>query len=283
VERERERLVYLFGEEALADLDDYDLDDESDLMEVVDRFLPVPARQPAAGARAAGRTIAVTQILNDDPPETWRAVERMREAGLERDAVLGQLAMVISANVIEALSTREPVDPARLVAGFDELPMPTVERVAEALVAVARAQPGIGADDVEQALAKLGSGPGGTVVESLVDRVLDRLTLRALHWLAGDLTVVFYDTIAGRTFTHRLTDAEHELEVLAVSVDLAAFGRFDTVRLADGTDVDQISVESGHLGWRGPDGWLAQFQPGDLLAVTAASWPCVGRPTPGRG
>ncbi len=277
MERDRERLSYLFGEEALADLDVYDFDDESDVMELVDRFLSVPAGGSVAGARAAVRTIAVTQILNDDPPETWRAVERMRESGLERDEVLGQLAMVISENVIDALSTQEPDDPARLVAALDALPMPTVEQMAERLVAVARANPGVSAGEhVEQALAKLGSGAGGRVVESLVDRVLDRLTVGPLHWLAGDLTVVFHDTIAGRTFTHRLTDAEHELGVLAVSVDLAGFGRFDTVRLVDGTDVDQFSVESGHLGWRGPDGWLDVFRPGELLAVTAAFDPPRG-------
>lgn len=271
MQRDRERLAYLFGEEALADLDAYDLDVESDVMEFVERHLPVAKGSSVAGARSAVRTIAVRQILDDDPPEAWRAVTRMRDAGLDRDRVLGQLAMVISDSVVDALSEEEPPDPARLAAALDALPLPTVEQVAEALVAVVRAEPGINADDhVERALAMLGSASSTRILEAMADRVLEHLVDGPLHWLAGDETVAFYDTVAGRTFTHRFNDAERELGVLTVSVDLAAHGRFDTVRLADGTEVDQFSVEPGHLAWRGPDGWLDRFAPGDLLAVSAA-------------
>ncbi len=267
----------MFGEEALVDVDDYDLDDESDVMELVDRFLPVPAGASLDGARSAVRTIAVRQILDDDPPEAWRAVVRMRDAGLDRDDVLGQLAMVISESMINALSQKETPDPARLVAALDALPLPSVEQVAEALVAVVRAEPGIKADDhVERALAMLGSESGRRILEPMADRVLDHLVDGPLRWLAGDVTVVFHDTIGGRTFTHRFNDAERELEVLTVSVDLAAYGRFDVVRLADGTEIDQFSVEPGHLAWRGPDGWLDGFQPGDLLAVSARFDPPAG-------
>lgn len=121
-----------------------------------------------------------------------------------------------------------------------------------------------------------GSDSGQRILEPMVDRVLERLVEGPLHWLAGDETIVFHDAIGGRTFTHRLNAAECELEVLTVSVDLAAFGRFDVVRLADGSEVDQFSAEHGHLAWRGPDGWLDRFQPGDLLAVTAVFDPPVG-------
>ncbi len=271
VQRDRERLVYLFGEEALVDLEDYDLDDESDVMELVDRFLPVPPSAPLDGARSAVRTIAVRQILDDDPPEAWRAVTRMRDAGLDRAHVLGQLAMVISESVIDSLSEKEKPDPARLVAALDALPLPSVEQVAEALVAVVRAEPGIAADEhVERALAMLGSESSWRILEPMAERMLDHLIDGPLHWLAGDVTVVFHDAIAGRTFTHRYNDAERELGILTVSVDLAAYRRFDIVRLADGTEIDQFSVAPGHLAWRGPDGWLDGFEPGDLLAISAA-------------
>lgn len=267
----------MFGEEALADLDDYDLDDESDLREAVERFLPVPSGLVAAGARAAVRTIAVTQILYDDPPEAWRAVERMRDAGLDRDRVLGQLSMVIAERVIGALSASEPLDPAQLIAALDELPMPSPEQVTEALVAAARANPGISADEhVERALAMVGTGTSKRLVETMVDHLLDHLVEGPLHWLAGDTTVAFHDRIARRTFTHRLSDVERELGFLSVSVDLAGYGRFGAVRLADGSEVDQFSVESGHLAWRGPDGWLDGFRDRDLLAVTAEFDPPAG-------
>jgi hypothetical protein len=270
VERDGERLVYLFGEEALVELDDDDLDGEDEIAEVVARFLPLPPGQAMAGAREAVRRIAVTQILDDDPPATWQAVERMREAGLDRDAVLSQLEMVISEMVMEVLSTTEPRDPALFVAALDALPMPTTEQIAGALVTAARTDPGIRPDElVERALAALRPGANERLVASLADEVLEQLVEGPLHWLADDATVVFHDTIAGRTFTHRLTDVELELGFLTVSVDLAAFGRFDVTRLADGTELDQFSVEAGHLAWSGRDGWLDGFQPGELIAVSA--------------
>lgn len=272
MEHDVERLIYLFGEAALEELGEYDLDVEADVMEAVERFLPVPAMRGAGvgGTRSAVRTIAVRQILNDDPPQTWRAVERMRDAGLDRERVLGELAMVITEQVLDSLDETEPPDPARLIAALDALPAPSIEQISEALLAVARAEPGISPEEhTERTLAALGTAGNG-IVEALVERVLDHLLDGPLHWVAGDCTVAFYDTIAGRTFTTRLNELEHDLGILTVSVDLAGYGRFDTVRLADGTELEVFSADEGHLAWRGPDGWLAEFSPGDLLAVTAA-------------
>ena len=274
---DRERLVYLFGEEALAFLDDYDLDVESDRMEVVERLLPAPTDRPVDGARMAIRTIVVTQILNDDPPAAWHAVQRMRDAGIERDQVLGQLSMVVSESVIDALAASKPADADLLVAALDALPLPSHERVAETMVEVVRVEPGITAEvHVERTVAALGSSTNAKLLETMVERVLERLVEGPLHWLAHDVTVVFHDTIASRTFTHRLNDMELELGILAVSVDLAAYGRFETVRLVDGTVVEQFSADRGHLAWRGPQGWLADFRPGQLLVVTAAFDPPLG-------
>lgn len=277
MEHDRERLSYLFGEESLEVLDDYDLEDESELMDLVERFLPAPSDPTLRGVGSAVRTIVANQILNDDPPATWHAVERMRSAGLDRDHVLSQLSMVVYQSVIDALSAAEPSDPTHLVAALDALPLPTTEQVAEALLAVVRSDPGLSADDhVDRTVDALGSAAGAGLLEPLVNRVLEQLIGGPLHWLPDDSTVAFHDTIAGRTFTHRVNDAELELEILTVSVDLAGYGRFDEVRLADGSVVDQFSVEDGHLAWRGPDGWLHNFRPGDLLAVTAAFEPPVG-------
>lgn len=277
MQRDRERLVFLFGEDALAEVDGYNLDEESDVIELVDRFLPLPDDASLTGPRSAVRTIAVRQILDDDPPATWQAVRRMREAGLDRDQVLRQLSMVISEGVIEALSTREPVNRERLVDALESLPLPNVEQLERVLVDVARADPGISIrDHIRRTTDQLGFSAGGRLIDAMVDRVLEPLVGGPLHWLARDITVVFHDTIAGRTFTHRLNDAEQELQVLSVSVDLAAFGRFGVVRTADGTELDQFSVEPGHLAWRGADGWLDAFRPGDLLAVKAEFDPVVG-------
>jgi hypothetical protein len=89
-----------------------------------------------------------------------------------------------------------------------------------------------------------------------------------LHWLPDDATAYVPDIVDGRTLTRRLTDAEAELGVLTAGFDLGAFARFDNVRLDDGTELEQYSVERTHLAWQGPEGWLAAFEPGDLLGVT---------------
>lgn len=276
MERDRERLAYVFGEESLPEIEGCDLDDESEVTGLVERFMPVRGRSKD-GARSAMRVIAVRQILDDDPPEAWRAVRRMSEAGLDREAVFGQLAMVIAGTVIEALSEGESSDPARLSAALDALPLPEADDVARALLVSVRAEPGISANElVDRAVEMFGSPASSQVLEPMVDLVLERLVDGPLHWLAGDATVVFHDAIVGRTFTHRLNDGERELGMLTVSVDLAAFDRFDVVRLEDGGEVELVSAEPGHLAWRGPDGWLDGFEPGDLLAVSAVFDPPVG-------
>lgn len=266
----RERLAYLFGDDALEQLVGYDLDDEADVIAAVERFLLDPSGSLVDGVRGAVRTVAVRQILDDEPPETWQAVQRMRAAGLDRDAVLRQLAIVISASIGDAFSSNEPYDPDRLIAELNELPLPTAEQIAEALVSVARANPGIAAGEhIERTLALVGTDTSRRMLEPIVGRVLEHAIDGPLHWLADDLTVVFHDTIAGRVFTHRLSISERQLGKLSVSVDLAAYGRFDVVRLADGTELEQVSGEVGHLAWSGPEGWLDGFEDGDLLAVEA--------------
>ena len=69
----RERLTYLFGEGALEELEGYDLSVESDVMEAVERFLPVPSESQLSRARSVVRTVVVRQILDNDPSATWRA------------------------------------------------------------------------------------------------------------------------------------------------------------------------------------------------------------------
>ncbi len=267
---DRERISFLFGEDALIDLDAYDLTVESDVVAAVERFMGPPSGSAVDGVRLAARTIAVRQVLGDDPPEAWLAAIRMRDAGFDRDDVLGQLSMVISEHFIESRAMAVPGDPAGLTAALNALPLPSAEQIAEVLIAIARANPGLHADDhTRQAVAALGTGGGGRVLQALVERVLDHLVEGPLHWLADDATVAFFDTIAGRTFTHRLNDSERELGVISICVDIAGYQRFDSVRLADGTELEPFSVEDGHMAWHGPAGWLGGFNADDLLAFTA--------------
>jgi hypothetical protein len=263
-----DRLTFLLGPEALEEIEGYDLENESDRIEIVERYLPLPADAPTRQARMAVRTVAFNQILDDDPPETWRTVERLRGAGLDREAVLSQLAMVISETLSSALESRSTFDSAGYVAALDELPLPTFSAIARASIDTVRAQPGRRADELEDRLLAALSPSRSQIVASLIEHVLDDLIDGPLHLLPGDATVYVPDLIDERTLTHRLTEAEAELGILTVAFDLGAYSRFDTVLLADGAELDQHSVERDHLAWRGPQGWLAAFQPGDLLAVT---------------
>ncbi len=248
----------------------YDLTVEADLAELVERLLPDGDRAPARGARLAVRQIVVSQILHDEPPETWLAFERLVDGGLDRLDALRQIVSVMTEQILAMVSDDEPMDHEAYAAALAALPLPDRPELAAALVAVARAHPGIAVDEhVERTIDLLGHRAGRELLETMLDRLLDDLIDGPLHWLSGDRTVVHHDTVAGRTFTHRLNAAERELQILGVAVDLAGYRRFDRVLLVDGTELEQFSVEPGHLAWSGPDGWLERFEPGALLSVTA--------------
>lgn len=270
VEYDRRRLACLFGDDAVPLTEAYDLDVEADLAELVERLLPDGDPTSARGARLAVRRVVVAQILGDDPPETWLAFERLVDGGLDRRDALRQIVSVTTQQILTAVAGDEPVDGEAYAAALEALPLPDRPEFAAALVAVARAHPGISADDhVEHTIDRLGHRAGRALLETMLDQLLDDLIDGPLHWLSGDRTLAYHDTVAGRAFTHRLNEVERELQVVTVAGDLAGYQRFGRVHLADGTELEQFSVERGHLAWRGPDRWLERFEPGDLLSVTA--------------
>lgn len=265
-----DRLRFLFGSEALEHLDEFDLDEEAARMEAVEQFAALPHDAPQRESRMAVRTVAVTQILTDDPPEAWLTAQRLRGLGLDRDTVLSQLSLVIAEHLSAALSTQSHFDIDAYVEALEALPLPEGSDIADHVLKIARTNPGIEANDlVDAVLASLGSD-AAPVVGPLVDRVFDGLLDGPLHLLPRDRTVVVPDLVAGTTFTHRLNEAEAELGLLSISFDLGALTRIDTVKLTDGTELAQFSVEVHHLAWRGPDGWLDRFEPGDLLGFAVS-------------
>ncbi len=264
---DRDRLEFLFGSDALPHLEEYDLDEEGDRIELVERFAPLPSGALQREARMAMRTVVITQILTDDPPETWLTAQHLQELGLDRDAVLNQLTLVVAEHLSTALSSNSMFDLDAFVEELGALPLPQGSDVAELALDIARSRPGIDADDHFDALLASLEPNTGKVTEELVLGVLDELSTGPLHVLPGDRTVVIPDLIAGTTFTHRLTEAEVELGVLSAAFDLGAWALVDTVRLPDGTELDQFSVEAHHLAWKGPQGWLDRFEPGDLLGL----------------
>ncbi len=260
-----DRLRFLFGSEALEHLDEFDLDEEAERMEAVEQFAALPHDAPQRESRMAVRTVAVTQMLTDDPPEAWLTAQRLRGLGLDRDTVLSQFSIVIAEHLSVALSAQSHFDIDAYVEALETLPLPEGSDIADRVLELTRANPGIEVDELFDAVLESLGSDAAPVVGPLVDRVFDGLLDGPLHLLPGDFTVVVPDLVAGTTFTHRLNETEAELGLLSVAFDLGALARIDTVKLADGTELAQFSADTYHLAWRGPDGWLDGFEPGDLL------------------
>ena len=54
---------YLFGVELGDELDEYDLEDEGDRSELVERFLGLPEGAPQRGSQMVVRTVVANQVL----------------------------------------------------------------------------------------------------------------------------------------------------------------------------------------------------------------------------
>ncbi len=65
--------------------------------------------------------IVANQLWDDDPPEAWRAAQRLVAAGMDRHDVLHELGRVAMEHVYAALATEKPVDPATYGKALDEL------------------------------------------------------------------------------------------------------------------------------------------------------------------
>lgn len=222
--------------------------------------------------RAALRQVIATQVATDDPPETWATAQRLSGLGLDRTAVLDQLAIAVGHAARAAVQGDRPFDRAAYISALESLPLPSADELGAALVAVVREHQGVSADGADRmVLERLGRGREDELVRSLLDWVCEGLVEDdgPLAWLSGDRTVHVEDLTAGVVLTHRLSDSERQLGVLAADFDLAGFARRDDLRLASG-EGDEIVVyweEPHQLVWGGPDGWLDAFAAGDLLAV----------------
>jgi Domain of unknown function (DUF1841) len=68
--------------------------------------------------------MVANQLWADDPPEAWRAAQRLLDTGMERHEVLHELAAAATGQLWHALSDRTPVDPADYRAALDALGAP---------------------------------------------------------------------------------------------------------------------------------------------------------------
>ncbi len=238
---------------------------------------PVDDGPDTTAMRALWASIAANHVLFDDPPEAWAAVGRMREAGFDDERALNQLSVMVAVHVTAIMERGDPTDDEAALDPVPEmtdlyarLPLPSVDEICDALERAIADEPGI--DTVEAIAATLrllGAGAEAPVVAGSLEMALDHLIEHGELAMTVDDGLVHARTAAAEsTLTHRINEAEIEIEALSfLASDLALFGCFAEPVLADGTDLGVFSVEEGHLGWSGPDGWLADYEPDQLLAV----------------
>lgn len=265
------RLVAIFGIEVLELLSEYDLEDELRRLDLVERLAPLPVNAHLRQSRMAFRTAVMTQVLLDDPPETWRAVQRMLALGLDAETIFSQLGLVMAKDLSMRIASKPEFDAQAQDRSFAEmvssLPLPTTEQIEARLVNAFRAEPGCDLDELVESIAD-SAGPNRELVQPIVDQVLDHLLDGPLQLLPDDRIVVIPDLISDAVFTHRVNELEIELDSLTVAFDLGAFSRIDRLTLVDGAEIEQYSLETNHLAWNVEPGWLDDYEPGDVLAIS---------------
>ena len=267
------RAEFLFGHIP----DGLDLDDPDQRADLA----ALDADGPLSGARSAVRAILAEQIINDDPPAVWATAQRLRALGMDRGRVMAELAMALGHTAQAALAGPDAGPNAGPDAGLDagtyeaalgQLPLPSPAEIETAALAVLAGPIPVSADDLDAGvLARLGRTDADALVVLIVDRVLDRLMDDdgPVALLAGDRVVDVGAITAAIVLTHRLTQAERDHDVLALSFDLAGFARRADPHLTDGSPLLTIGDELGDLAWHGPPGWLRIYEPGTMLAVRA--------------
>jgi len=218
-------------------------------------------------------TAIANQILDGQPPQTWKTACRLLDSGMPRDEVLDELVDALEPFVQRALYDQVSFDPDAYAAALARLPRPDPAVVREAYFDVVREHVAIGVDELEErVVARLGLDLNDPVDEALLDDVDSELTEdpgAPLVMLAPDI-LVHAPTLAGdAVLTHRLSPAERAGGYLGLDTDLAGFLRCPDVRVAAGLLIVDDDPD-GRVSWRGPVGWLADLPLDALLAVRAS-------------
>ncbi len=239
------------------DLDEWDLDDESDRAELVEIAFP-----QFAGLAVTSALIVANQILDGEPPVTWETAQRMLDVGLDRDEVMGQLVTVMIVVVRSMLEEEHHFEEDEYATMLAALPLPSTAETVDRLLAAVEARPGITMD--EATVEALGAVPEDDVALLHLDVAWETLLVEGPVETASGERLIRLDTgSASRTFTHRLTDDEVVGGCIHDSFDLGALARSGALVLPDGRTVE-AALGRG-LDLRGPEGWL-DHPVGTLLA-----------------
>jgi hypothetical protein len=256
-----EKIVFLFGSVP----DGVDVDDPSQR-----EALLAPADEPDSTARMQGlvRAALANQIAEEDPPETWQTARRLLALGLDREKVMREMALVMSAQIAAAAGPEKRVfDTEEYLRALAELPLPRVEDIREALVELARAHHPLDPDELDQMVAeRFHRRPDDPILQRLLDAVLDQLVIEGVvDFLADDRVVHLPDLTSNVVLTHRLAEEEVAGGPVDAAVDLAPFARRPEMRLKGGE-----IMRSGRR-WHLPAGALGDLAVGQMVTVSVAA------------
>lgn len=230
---------------------------------------------PAVAAGLMACALLTRQIANEEPPEVWEAAKRLRALGRSREIVMGELVLTIMSAIARAAERGGSLDKEWYLEALGRLPLPSPLEVADALGDAVRAGQGISIDEAERlAAAKLGFPPDEQPYRTILDELRDRITDpdEPLALLGDDRLVHPLSLYDGVVLTHRVTEAELAAGVVDLPADHPGISRWPEPFA--GPAGEELELELGVAGpqavtLRGPEGWLADLAPGDLVALRA--------------
>lgn len=162
---------------------------------------------------------------------------------------------------------KRPYDADEYLKALAELPLPQVEDIREAFVALARAHQPVESDELDRLVAeKFHRRPDDPIMQQILDVVGEQLVEEdTLEFLADDRVVHLPDLTSTMVLTHRLSSEEVEDESIDGTVDLAPFARHSELRLGIGEEIRMFGRY-----WDLPEGGLGDLTEGQVVAVTVA-------------
>lgn len=223
-------------------------------------------------SRLLAWSIIGEQVAKGEPPEVWAAAQRLSGAGVSHRLAMGQLSLALATPLEATLGDGDDFDGDAYREALAALPLPSPGRVKDKLIELCRSRQPVDFDDlVEAALPELGIPVGVAAFEGYVEAVVeDALEEDQLTYLNDDSLVEPGSYCAGAVLTHRLTEAEKDGGYISLGADLVELAPHASVLGPGGEQLEDVALDAGGFGWEGPDGWLAPYPAGTVLAARLA-------------
>jgi SEC-C motif len=209
------------------------------------------------------------QVADDDPPEVWETAQRLLSLGLDRQRVMRELVMAMVPQVIAAVADKQPYDLAAHKSALAALPLPSVQEVIAAMIAIVQAgQPLSSGELVARTETMLDIPPGQEPHRTFIEHVFDQAVEdEDLEFVTDDLVVEPSSFCARAVLTHRLTTSERDSGYLETAVDLVCFEQVEVVHGPGGVELEYRWLDDVGPVWQGPADWLQSYPAGTVFAV----------------